>query len=474
MRKTFWDKRIPSLLGILFLAISVGMVSWFGKNYTELRSKASTGGTPKNVQISNITDTSFTVSYTTDEKTIGTIAYGKDQNLGQVGLDDRDKQEGKTNAYQVHFVTLSNLDPHTKYYFAIQSGATAFLNVNQPYETTTASSLTESLPNHPAVAGTVVLPDGSIPNEGIVSISTDNSQVVSTLLKADGTYLLPVTSLRTKDLTTYFPFDSNTIFHMTVLNASAQSLVSVLALHTNPVPLITLSKDYDFTTNTSLSFSNFTATESGTASQSGTLSPAPTFGFPLLSTQTASGPAILTPKTDAKFTDQQPLFQGTAIPEATVKITIESTQEIQTSIQADNFGNWQFRPSAPLAPGQHTITIVSKDANGILQSIKRSFTVYAEGSQFTEPSVSPTIPAPTVTVAATPTVTPSPTVVPTATPILSPTIISPSTSLSPTVAISTTPSPTSPPLPRSGNSTLFVAGFVALLSIAAGFMLFFF
>lgn len=478
MKKKFWDKRIPSFLGLLFLAISVGMVSWFGKSYTELRSKASMGETPKNVQISNITDTSFTVSYVTSERAGGGISYGRDKQFGQVGLDERDQQIGKSSARWIHYVTISQLDPGTKYYFAIQSGTKVFLNNNQPYEVTTAStsnaaSLSTTSPNQEkVVAGSVYLPDGSIPMEGIVYISTASmaaSQLLSGLLKPGGSYNIPISSII---------LNNDTILQIIIQNGSYKSRVSVKAAHTNPVPPVMLSKDYDFTIDTyDTSVENFTASESATASPSGTLSPgAPVQGFPLFSSKVASEPAILTPKDAEKFIDQQPLFKGTAFPNATVEIIIESPQEIQTSVQADNFGNWQFRPTTPLSPGQHVVTILTLDASGVLRSIKRSFTVFAQGSQFTEPSISPIFsPTPTASASPTPLVLPTPTTLPTATPTptLAPTFV-----LTPTLLQTITPvitvQPTSPSIPPSGSSSLFIGGLLAVLSITAGFVLFFF
>ena len=157
MKKKFWDKRIPSLLGLLVLAISVGMFTWFGRSYTELRGRASSEDTPKNVQISNITDNSFTVFYTTDIKTAGAIAYARDPSFGLVSLDDRDQESGNPSLRQVHYITLTKLDPGTKYYFAIQSGATAHLNNSQPYEVTTALSKTAPITSKQPITGTVNL-----------------------------------------------------------------------------------------------------------------------------------------------------------------------------------------------------------------------------------------------------------------------------------------------------------------------------
>lgn len=474
MKKNFWNKRIPSLLGLLFLAISIGIVSWFGKNYTQLRSKASVGETPGSVKISNITDTSFTVSYTTQDRVTGVISYGRTAKFGQVGLDDRDRVGGKPSARNVHYITVSGLDPGTKYYFALQSGGVEFLNNNLPYEATTATPLSESAPDAISVRGNVNLQDGTIPMDAVIYLSTSASQLLSFPLKNDGSYVLSVSSLRTSDLTGYVTLESSTIMRMIIQNELGQSNVSFKVANTDPVPVVTLSKDYDFAIDTSLT--GLTASESAQASESGALSPLSSSGFPLFSDKISSEPSIQTPTEAESFIDPKPLFHGTAAPNALVVIIIESTQEIRTSVEADDLGNWQFRPDIALSPGQHSITILALDTSGIEHTVKRSFTVFAQGSQFTEPSISPTFtPAPTAPVSpALPTVPPAPTPTSTIapTPTSTPTFI-PSPTVLPTTAPAITTIPTSPPVPPPGSSSLFIGGALAVLSLAAGFMLFF-
>ncbi len=459
MRKTFLDRRIPSFLVLLLLAISIGMVSWYGQNNTAINSRAAAGEAPKNIQISNITNTSFTVSYTTDDEIISILAYGQNENLGQVRLDDRDQQLGKATSHRAHYVTLSSLSKGTKYFFTIQSGSSTFLNNGQPYEVTTRNEpFKDQAQQRYVVSGSAHLPDGNIPLGGIVYLSTvtaSSSTQLSVLLQPDGSYSF-------KDLRALSSVGDESVLKLIITNGSLESHASVLTRYANPVPLITLSKDYDFSL----------------ASDLGTLTPiASTSGFPLKSTEIASGPAILTPTNAEKFKDSQPLFQGTAVPGETVDITIESDALTQTSIQADNFGNWQFRPTTPLAPGEHVITIVTKGVDGVLRTIKRSFTVYAEGSQFTEPSASPVqtqTPTPTILITVEPTVTPTSIPTPTAMPTLTiePTTM-PTAIPTPTLSQTITPIVIAPTVAPTGSSDIFVGGIATVLFIAGGFMLFF-
>ncbi|HEX8932398.1 MAG TPA: Ig-like domain-containing protein, partial [Patescibacteria group bacterium] len=188
--------------------------------------------------------------------------------------------------------------------------------------------------------------------------------------------------------------------------------------------------------------------------------------FPTLGGSTIFNPQIITPQKDQSFKDPQPLFKGKAVPNANVTITINSTQTITSTVQTDANGNWQYRPDIPLDPGTHTITMSTLDASGLIKTISQSFTVYAAGSQFTEPSISPTQ---AVTPTTIPTVTP--TINPTATGTPAPTVTktpSPITTKIPSV------SPTNPPVPVTGsNNSLLLSVAGGISAVGVGALLFF-
>lgn len=437
MRKTIWEKRLPTLLGVLLIMVGIGVTSLLVKTGVVFIGRASLSEVPENIRIANISATSFTVSYTTEAKVLGTISFGKDENLGNIAVDDRD-QTANIGAYQVHHITLKGLSPSTKYFFTINSGQNNFTNNNLPFDVTTTSNNKVGSSSPQKVTGKVIAPDATIPSEAIVYLAYENGKTTSSLLKEDGSYSL---------------FAEDAVLQIIVVAPSQQSNVTVFAKQANPVPLIILSKNYDFTTSLSP-----IATESATAS------PAAQVNFPALSASPTSSkePQILTPKKDEGFSDDQPLFKGSASPNSTVKIIINSEHLIQDQVIADSNGSWSYRPKQALSPGQHTITITTKDKFGILKTIIQSFTVYAQGSQIEQsatPSATPTL-----------TLTPSPT----STPSASPTPIETATS-TPTL----TPTPTQPPsqtkgaVEAPGNETWIKGGLAAFATMAVGILLFF-
>lgn len=453
---TIWEKHLPPFSGLVLVMALLLTISWLTSNVVLFSTKAAAGAEPKNIQVTNITDTSFSITYQTIDPVIGSVGYGTNNTLGNIGLDDRDQIMNKANQHRIHHITIRNLTPGSKYVFEISSGGTTYKNNEQLYEVTTAPTLNAQLTSLQPVKGQVTRDDGSIPIEGIAMISTPTSQIVTALLGPDGSYELPVDKLRSKDLSSWEPITPETKLSIKVVDTNQQSDAVVLAGQANPAPLMVLSKNYDF----SIAVGETDATESAE----------PVLDLPIpVDTQQVTSPVISVPKEDQTFTDPQPVFSGKALPEKEVVITIESETTIEATLQSDANGNWEFQPTLPITPGKHTITIKSPDTEGILQSISQSFTVYAEGSQFIEPSISPPV-LPTPVMAS-----------PSATTAPSPTVAQPT----PTIVISSTPIPAdlspqptipsgNPPVPNSGSST-WIVGFVGILITAGvGTLLFFF
>lgn len=457
MRKTIWEIKIPTLLGITIILVGIALTSFFTKKGVPFISKASVSENPENVRISNITNTSFTVSYTTPTLVLGSVLYGVDDKMENTAIDDEDSNTKNVQPRLIHNITISNLQPSTNYYFAILSGETTFLNNGKPFSITTGIAL-----NSPAskikMQGTILFLD-TMQKDAIIYITTPNSEVLSTRVKQDGTYTFNLDSLRTQDLTSYISLSKNDVITMLIAGISTKSNVSLFANQINPVPIIIFSKNYDFTINENPSIT------------------APTDKFPFLvaSASATKNPQIAIPKQNESFTDQQPTFKGIASPGAEVKIEIHSPEQIQTNVTADKNGSWIFRPKNPLSPGEHTIAITTRDQFGILKTIKQTFTVYAEGSQVNQSATSSATLTPKISITTSPTPKVTTTIAPTKT--LTPTI----TKLSPTQIPTSTPTPTrnptptkiptTPPIEPPGNSSLPSTIIFALSAIITGIIL---
>lgn len=454
MKDSIWDKKIPTLLGILLITVGIIITSSLVKQGIIFITKAAPTNIPKNVKITNVTDSSFTVSYVTDDNVIGSVNFGEDTKLNQVVRDDRDQKSGGLTAFKLHNITIRNLKPKTNYFFTITSGEDTFSNNDQLYQVSTAFPITETPNQQEPITGKILLSDGSDAKEAIVFVTIDNAQTISTLIKSDGSYILPLNSLRTSNLNSYFEFSDNVIKMLIMGEENQISSVILNLTQINPVPSITLGKNYDFSegiepvSTDSAKFEGF-----------------PTFTSTTKVSQSAE-PEITTPDQNEELSDQQPLFKGIALPNEQVKIIIES-EIIEDEVTADSYGNWKYRPTTTLEPGNHAITIVTKDAFGILKTISRSFVVYASGTQIANASgISPT-----------PTLSVTPAASPSDAPILSPTnIVIPSPTITPTISEPTpttatgaaTPTPT---ISNPGNPSAVTISIIGIgLTLLGGFL----
>lgn len=422
MRETFWNKKIPTLLGLLIITIAISITTLLVGQSTFFEQQASPTTEPQDVRITNISDSSFTVSYKTSSFVLGSVNFGKDHKLGQTVGDERDKNT--VAQHKIHSFTTQNLDPSTKYYFSIVSGQESYLNNGLPYEVTTAAAA-KTKGGTGFMVGKVVTVENLPPKEAVVYMTTTGAQALSTVANSDGSYTLSLEKLRQQDLSSFFSFKPQSTIKMLIVSDVGQSSVVLTAKEVNYVPTVVISKNYDFTQSAS-----------ETATSSAELS------FPTISTgNVVSTPQITTPTKDQNLSDQTPLFKGKGVPNDKIIILIES-EPIQGQVTVDSSGNWSFTPTTPLAPGLHKITITARDSAGILRTITQTFTIVGT-AQAATPTPTPT---PSLFPTPTPTATPTASASPSATPIVIPTP-------TPALIVIATPIPTLPPTGTSEVST---------------------
>ncbi len=244
--KNIWNKKFPTLIGILIITFATFITTYLVGGETIFKIKAGPGQDPKNVKASNISDSSFTISYITDDKVIGTVNYGLDpNNLDSVALDDRDQLSQKINSYNYHSISLKNLNENTVYYYSITSGDKKYLN-KEKYKTKTGSLINKDPSMQIPISGKALLPDGSTPNEGLVYVKINDSQETVSLIKEDGTYFITLNTLRTSDNNNYYKISQNSKIKIEIFASRLYSSLLITPNEISPVPLITLSNNYDF------------------------------------------------------------------------------------------------------------------------------------------------------------------------------------------------------------------------------------
>ncbi|MCX6782383.1 MAG: Ig-like domain-containing protein [Candidatus Levybacteria bacterium] len=485
MNKFLWKTKINTIIIFFIITIGVTTTILLIKDKSILIGRANPSNMPDKVRITNVSDSSFTVSYITSTMTFGTLSYGINNDQEKISLDDRDQLSGIIKQYKAHHITVRNLDQNTKYLFSIISAGEKYtISDNAPYTITTGATIFNKPTNQEPLSGKINTNLNKSSNDTIIYLSGQDTQVLSTTTDKNGQYIIPLNAIRTLALNNYKSFDKNQVFKILAIDSETQSTILLLASQAKQVPLVILSQSYDFTIN-----------QAPIASISGT------FGFPIFTaTQSANkNPQIITPKKEESFKDNRPIFKGTSNPNANIEIIINSTITIKERIKANSMGSWTYRPTQIISPGKHTVSITTPDQFGILKTITHSFTVYASGSQVSQtatPSATPIIsitknPTPTINIVVIPsikivpisTIAPLPTVTATISASIPNSSISSTSSI---IAISgiATPAPTlilptpkiikktNPLIPSVGSSTMITTSVTGFVIIAIGIFLF--
>jgi len=171
------------------------------------------GASISDLRLTNVRDTSLTISWLTNLATTGGVHYGSDpSNLNQSAADDR----GASTSDDTHFVTLLSLLPNTTYYFDLVSGGVTDDNNGSHYTVTTASTL--ALPGNDQIYGQVFFTDSTPASGTIVYITLEDQNGVGTpgeaaplsaLVDPSGYWFLNLANARTTPLSSYFSYSSS-------------------------------------------------------------------------------------------------------------------------------------------------------------------------------------------------------------------------------------------------------------------------
>jgi len=407
-KKSVLQKQIPTMLGLFVLVVSlVGGVLLIGNGAGVFAPRATAETTPKNIRVSNVTDSSFTVSFLTEGDTVGFVKYGTTPDkLNSQSSDDRDQLTGTVGQYKTHHITIRGITPNTQYYYVLGTGSGAtFDNSGTPFSIKTAQR--GGAPSAAKTAyGTVLTASGAPADGAIVYISIPNVGEMSSLVKATGSWAIPLSNARNADGSGYASISDDSVMSILV-QGSQMSLSSQFAVpvsESQPVasvtlgqspetgvatgsetsetivvgdessdtgvdvlsddllasesgtPSISLSATSSSTTSGSLSSLNSTATggaspaaslATGGATTSGSLAAAQTStSAGALSSSTTATPEVtvidLEATTKQTVTTSNPLLVGQAKPNVTITIQVNSETQINQQLVADSNGEFEL------------------------------------------------------------------------------------------------------------------------------------
>ena len=360
--------KIPTILGVLILIFGL-MAGVFLINSKQIFKLGAEGETaPQNVRISNITDTSVTISWTTDIETTGYVKWGGSTNkLNKVSSEeDSDKN-------LIHSIDLDEISPDSDIFFVIGSSGKTYDNNGVVWQTKTNSNQT-AMAKPITAAGTVLQSDAQTPANALVYLSI-NGILISNITSFEGSFVIPVSNyISSLPDTTLIEISA----HAGPLGTS-QAVIYPQGL--KAVPTMVLGKTYDFRTASNQ--------ESGTLPESNVSVPETTeqtSRFEANKPEETPAPAIAVSldsiDNDETITTTDPEFFGTGPAGIAIEIVVES--ELQTgTVTTNSDGTWNWSPPNNLEPGEHTVTLKWTDASGIIRSLQRNFVVSAaEGPAF--------------------------------------------------------------------------------------------
>lgn len=375
--------RFPTLFGLgLLTAGLVGGIFLVRHQQTISPRAAEIQLAPLNPLISNISDRSFTVSWTTSAPVNGSIKIG-----GSLSDLNQKISETASIASLVHSVTADNLDSSTKYYFQIGES---------PFSITTAAPLDQ--PPAPDTAQGIIKTRTGLPADNVlVYIQLSGGQLLSTATTSSGNWLIPLSTARSGDLANWLTFDRSSLTYTIQAEGGSslgQSTAVVTTALDRPVPPIILGNSYDFRQSQE-PISSISANENPTPSISPSAEESgfsfDSFGkVPAIPAKvTLDNPSV----NQEKLSTAKPEFFGSGPADTEINITVHSSENIIAKTTVANSGQWSFSPPKSLSDGLHTISLTWTDANGIVQTLNRSFIVNASAGEpaFTStPSATPT------------------------------------------------------------------------------------
>ena len=437
----FKEKKIPTILGLLLLFGGVVVGVFLTNQQTGFVSKASSSCQPKNPQITNITNTSASISFVTESFCLSSLSINNQtiENKAFISIDQKSK---------IHYFDVNNLTAATNYIFSLIIDGKTYEEPSYTFDT--ADNPSGPIPSSNLAWGRVFTPELKAANKVIVFLNIPGSAPLSAIVTSSGNWNVSLANSFNESKTGRFITTANNTEEIIVIDQDSQATqITGNTSNNNPLPDIILGQNQ---------FSAATViydTETDTGSLSSIT--------PALESKDLD---ILNPKESEFISTQKPDFFGTSPGNSTIKIEIHSATVYNGEVVSNSDGSWNWSPPSDLEPGEHTITATTI-VNGVEKIITRKFTVLA-----TDSSLAYTASSSATTSTPTPTSTPT-TAVSTPTTAVSLPISTPTVSISTTLAISTPTITTSTPSTSSGipkTGSLFPT--IMLLLISSSFVAF--
>lgn len=465
------EKRIPTLFALFLIFAVIGLSVYIDRNQTSVLLQANQLSQPLEVHFTNISESSFTISWLTEKSVPGVVEIVQNK-LNKIYFDVADK-DNIPKARQNHYIQVDGLNENTDYEVRIRAGKNCPNSVICPVYKQKTSIKLETTLNLSPVRGAINDENTSPLENAIVYVSVGKNAPLSGRTDKAGLYVIPLNNLRSQDLLQRPVLNDSDIVQINVNQSVTQKITSVVdikSIRQNlTIPVMTIGNSYNFI---DLMGKKDLLAKSANTSILGTQTDNINLEEDSFVTDSSSITILFPKKDDDTTPDSRPRIRGLAPPGSKLLIIVKSSPQIDQVISAKD-GTWSWRPAKPLEPGTHYVSIQGYDNQGNLITQTKKFIVLKSGEQVlgeSTPSASLT-PAPTDIVS--PTAVFSPTMG-----IISPTVpgqltATPKIELSPTIFY-----PSATPLisdtPRTGTASptyIIIGTSIVLLLVGLKFLI---
>lgn len=369
-----FTQRIPTILGLLAVTVVVAGVIAFSELVLRRDTAASQSGAPIDVRVSNISDSLFTVSWLTADPATGTVQASPVKGKKITGFDDRDVN-GKLGKYTSHSVTIRSAAAQTDYTLTVISAGRSYKNPT--YRSTTGPAISGSTNGLEPAYGNIVDETGQPAEGALIYLTLEGGQLLSTLVKSSGSWLIPLNAARTVDLQSYLtPVADRISEDFSVYHNGKQTIATSDTLNDSPLPQMTIGQTYDFRRMQAKAING---------SQKLAANPAPTVRPAVLGQQTSAPKsypvAISAPAQNGAVASTRPNISGTGVPGKPVTVTVGITRPQSGVVAVGDDGIWRFTVTEPVGIGRQSVTITTADNFGNTVAITHMFEILKSGTQ---------------------------------------------------------------------------------------------
>lgn len=239
MISAFSKFRIPTLLGLgIILAGIITGVMLVLRNQN-LISFAAPDVSAQQINITNITSTSASISFQTSVDSPAFLTYGINSPAEKTILDERDSKRPQSR--KIHYFTLKDLKKETNYQYKITTGKKTSDVLN--FQTSKAESVQNGF--SPVIGS--VTSGGKVVDEGLAFILISGAVIQSALIK-NGSFLIPISYIRKSDLSdTFIPSEKLTAKLTIVSNQGEANILFILKPSDNSLPTLKIGQNLDLT-----------------------------------------------------------------------------------------------------------------------------------------------------------------------------------------------------------------------------------